>query len=87
MIKELLSIILSFIISLSTFYTPNGVFKPEIKENPSVAFSVGITPREIATTYPYTYEDMVLDIAYLEMKYPDFVEVNTIGKSEWGLPI
>lgn len=86
MIKKLLSLILSFITLISTFYTP-GIFRPEIKENLAIAFSKGITPREIATTYPYTYEDMVLDIAYLEMKYPDIIEVNTIGQSEWGFPI
>lgn len=30
---------------------------------------------------------MVLDIAYLEAKYPDFIEVDTIGSSEWGYPL
>jgi len=87
MIKELSTIILSFIISISTLYMPDCVFKPEIKENPSVVFSKSITSREIATTYPYKYGDMILDIAYLEMKYPKIIEINTIGESEWGFPI
>lgn len=86
MIRELLAMVLAFIISVSTFYVPE-IFKSEVKENPSIVFSAGITPREIAITYPYTYEDMLLDIAYLEIKYPDLIEVNTIGKSEWGFPI
>lgn len=86
MIKELFMLILSFIISLTSIYT-EGVLKPEAKENPVQVFSQGITAREIATTYPYTYEDMVLDIAYLEAKYPDFIEVDTIGSSEWGYPL
>lgn len=61
-------------------------FKPEAQESPSITFAEGITAREIATTCPYTYEDMIWDIAYLEMKYPDIIKVDTIGQSEWGFP-
>lgn len=86
MIKEIFLAILLAIVSLTNVYT-GDVFTPEVKENPAAMFADGLTERDIATTYPYTYEDMMLDIAYLEMKYPDIIEVDTIGTSEWGYPI
>lgn len=85
MIKEIFLAILLVIISLTNVYT-GDVFTPEVKENPAPMFADGLTERDIATTYPYIYEDMMLDIAYLEMKYPDIIEVDTIGTSEWGYP-
>lgn len=86
MVKEIFLAILLSILSMTNLHT-GEVFTPEVRENPAAVFSQGLTERDIAVTYPYTYEDMMLDITYLEMKYPDIIEVDTIGTSEWGYPI
>lgn len=89
-IKEAVFVSLLLLVSISslcTIHASNDVFTLEFMENPKLALAKNITPREVATTYPYKYEDMLLDIGYLKVKYPDIIKIETVGYSEWGFPI
>lgn len=87
MIKQLFIVFMAFILVLPVQEAASEIFTEQLVEEPEKAFAVSLSEREIATTYPYTYEDMLLDIGYLQLKYPDIIKTEIIGFTEWGFPI